>query len=352
MLGAPIVKALLGKACVPDDSPYTTGGIGLLGTEPSQDALEACDTLLIVGTSFPYIEFYPKPGEARAVQIDTDPARIGLRYPVEVGLVGDSRATLQALLPMLSHHEDRNFLKKAQDGMGKWRETIVSRATRQDTPMKPQVVAHELGLRLRDDAIVFADSGTIATWAARHIHIRRGQMFSLSGNLATMANGLPYAIGAQIAYPQRQVVALVGDGGFSMLMADFATAVKYELPIKIVIFKNNTLGQIKWEQMVFLGNPEYGVSLSPIDFAAFAKACGGTGFTIEDPATCGDMMQAALNTPGPVVIEAVIDPFEPPMPPKVTREQAAHFAESLIRGEPNRGRIALTAISDKVHELI
>ncbi len=266
--------------------------------------------------------------------------------------MGDSRATLQALLPMLSHHEDRNFLKKAQDGMGKWRETIVSRATRQDTPMKPQVVAHELGLRLRDDAIVFADSGTIATWATRHIHIRRGQMFSLSGNLATMANGLPYAIGAQIAYPQRQVVALVGDGGFSMLMADFATAVKYELPIKIVIFKNNTLGQIKWEQMVFLGNPEYGVSLSPIDFAAFAKACGGTGFTIEDPATCGDMMQAALNTPGPVVIEAVIDPFEPPMPPKVTREQAAHFAESLIRGEPNRGRIALTAISDKVHELI
>ncbi len=218
--------------------------------------------------------------------------------------------------------------------------------------MKPQVVAHELGVRLRDDAIVFADSGTIATWAARYIDMRRGQMFSLSGNLATMANGLPYAIGAQVAYPNRQVVALVGDGGFSMLMADFATAVKYNLPVKIVIIKNNTLGQIKWEQMVFLGNPEYGVSLTPIDFAAFARACGGTGFTIEDPAKCGDQMAESLNTPGPVVVEAVVDPFEPPMPPKVTREQALHFAESLMKGEPNRGKIALTALSDKVRELI
>ncbi len=351
-LGAPIIKALLGKACVPDDSPYTTGGIGLLGTEPSQDALEECDTLLIAGTSFPYIEFYPKPGEARAVQIDLDPARVGLRYPFEVGLVGDTARTLDALLPMLTRREDRSFLQKAQDGMTKWRELMVGRATRQDTPMKPQVVAHELGLGLRDDAIVFADSGTIATWAARHIDIRRGQMFSLSGNLATMANGLPYAIGAQIAYPNRQVVALVGDGGFTMLMGEFATAVKYGLPIKIVIVKNNTLGQIKWEQMVFLGNPEYGVALNPIDFAAFARACGGTGVTIEDPATCKEQMQHALSTPGPVVIEALVDPFEPPMPPKVPREQALHFAESLVKGEPNRGKIALTAVSDKVRELI
>lgn len=352
LLGAPIVKALLGKACVPDDSPYTTGGIGLLGTEPSQDALEECDTLLIAGTSFPYIEFYPKPGEARAVQIDVDAARIGLRYPVEVGLVGDTAATLDALLPLLTRHEDRRFLEKAQDGMKSWREVLTGRAARQDTPMKPQVVAHELGMRLRDDAIVFADSGTIATWAARYIDIRRGQMFSLSGNLATMANGLPYAIAAQVAYPNRQVVALVGDGGFSMLMADFATAVKYDLPIKIVIVKNNTLGQIKWEQMVFLGNPEYGVSLTPIDFAAFARACGGSGFKIENPAQCGDQMQEALNTAGPVLIEAVVDPFEPPTPPKITGEQTLHFFESLARGEPNRGKIALTAVSDKVRELI
>ncbi len=315
--------------------------------------MEGCDTLLIVGASFPYIEFYPRPGEARAVQIDIDPKRIGLRYPVEVGLVGDCRRTLEVLLPMLTRHEDRGFLdQSAGRDEGLAADHAGTGGTRRDTPMKPQVVAHELGLRLRDDAIVFADSGTITTWAARHINMRRGMMFSLSGNLATMANGLPYAIGAQVAYPERQVVALVGDGGFSMLMADFATAVKYGLPIKIVIVKNNTLGQIKWEQMVFLGNPEYGVSLTPIDFAAFARACGGTGLSIEDPATCGDVVQEALNTPGPVLIEALVDQFEPPLPPKITRQQAAHFAESLVRGEPNRGKIALTALSDTVREIV
>ncbi len=351
-LGAPIVKPLLGKASVPDDSPYTTGGIGLLGTAPSQEAMEDCDTLLIVGTSFPYIEFYPRPSKARGVQIDVDPARIGLRYPVEVGLVGDSRRTLEELLPLLDRHEDRRFLAKAQEGMKDWRELMTERATRQDKPLKPQVVARELGMRLHDDAVIFSDSGTIATWAARHIDIRRGQMFSLSGNLATMANGFPYAIAAQVAYPNRQCVAFVGDGGFSMLMAEFATCVKYKLPVKVVVIKNNTLGQIKWEQMVFLGNPEYGVSLSPIDFAGFARACGGTGITIDDPANCGELMEQALNTPGPVLIEALTDPLEPPLPPKITRRQALHFAEALARGEPNRSQIALTAVSDKVRELI
>jgi len=261
LLGAPIIKPLLGKAAVPDDSPYTTGGIGLLGTRPSQEALEDCDTLLMVGTSFPYIEFMPKPGQARGVQIELDPKRIGLRYPVEVGLVGDSRNTLRELIPLLKRKEERGFLQAAQAGMKDWWELMEKRATRTDKPMKPQVVAWELGKRLRDDAIVSCDSGTIATWWARHILARRGQMHTLSGNLATMAPGLPYTIAAQVAYPDRQCVAFVGDGGFSMLMADFVTAVKYNLPIKVVIIKNNTLGQIKWEQMVFLGNPEYGVDL-------------------------------------------------------------------------------------------
>ncbi len=351
-LGAPIVKALLGKAAVPDDSPYTTGGIGLLGTKPSQEALESCDTLLMVGTSFPYIEFLPKPDQARAVQIELDPARIGLRYPVEVGLVGDSKRTLQALLPMLSRNEERDFLEKAQEGMAKWRKLMKERGTRKDTPMKPQVVAWELGKRLADDAIVSCDSGTIATWWARQIPAKRGQMYSLSGTLASMANGLPYAIAAQVAYPDRQCVAFVGDGAFSMLMAEFATAVKYKLPVKVVIIKNNTLGMIKWEQMVFLGNPEYGCELQPIDFAIFARACGGTGFTIEDPADCGRVLDDALATPGPVIIEAVVDPFEPPMPPKITLDQATKFAQSLVRGEPNRDKIALTVLSDRVRELI
>jgi pyruvate dehydrogenase (quinone)/pyruvate oxidase len=351
-LGAPIVKALLGKAAVPDDSPYTTGGIGLLGTKPSQDAMEQCDTLLMVGTSFPYIEFLPKPGQARAVQIDLDPARIGLRYPVEAGLIGDSRHTLQALLPRLSRKEDRSFLERARSGMNDWWQLMEEQASRDSVPMKPQVIAWELGKRLADNAIISCDSGTVATWFARHMRARRGQKYSLSGTLASMANALPYTIAAQIAYPERQCVAFVGDGGFSMLMAEFSTAVKYQLPIKVVVVKNNTLGMIKWEQMVFLGNPEYSCELEPIDFAAFARACGGKGFTVERPEQCGALLDQAFETAGPVLIEAVVDPFEPPMPAKITREQAVHFAESLARGEPNRAKIAWTVLSDKVRELI
>jgi pyruvate dehydrogenase (quinone)/pyruvate oxidase len=351
-LGAPIIKALLGKAAVPDDSPYTTGGIGLLGTKPSQEALEECDTLLIVGSSFPYIEYLPKQDQARGVQIDLDPVRIGLRYPVEAGLIGDSRATLRELLPLLRRNEDRGFLLKAQERMRDWWQLMEERSTRPDKPMKPQVVAWELGKRLRDDAIISCDSGTIATWFARQILIKRGQMCSLSGTLASMANGLPYAIAAQIAHPNRQCVAFVGDGGFSMLMAELATAVKYELPIKVVIVKNNTLGQIKWEQMVFLGNPEYGCELHPIDFVGIARACGATGFTVDDPALCGAVLDDALAHPGPVLVEAVVDPLEPPTPPKITARQAAKFAESLAKGTPNRGKIALTVLEDKVKEMV
>jgi pyruvate dehydrogenase (quinone)/pyruvate oxidase len=352
ILGAPIIKALLGKAAVPDDSPYTTGQIGLLGTLPSEKAIEGCDTLFLVGTSFPYMEFLPKPGQARGVQLDLDPARIGLRYPVEVGLVGDARATLQWLLPLLNRNRDRSFLEKAQEGMREWNALMKERGTRRDTPMKPQVVAWELGQRLAEDAMVSCDSGTVATWWARQIPARRGQMHTLSGTLASMANGLPYAIAAQIAHPERQSVAFVGDGAFSMLMAEFVTCVKYEMPVKVVILKNNVLGQIKWEQMVFLGNPEYGCELAPIDFAAFARACGGTGFTITDPAACGDVLDEALRVPGPVVVEAVVDPLEPPMPAKVTVEQAAKFAEALVRGEKDAGKIVTTVLKDRVRELI
>jgi len=352
VLGAPIIKALLGKAAVPDDSPYTTGGIGLLGTAPSVKAIGDCDTLFIIGSSFPYIAFLPKPGQARGVQIDLDPTRIGLRYPVEVGLVGDTRLTLQALLPMLKRQTDRGFLEEAQAGMQEWREKMDELASRQDTPMKPQVVARELGQRLKDNAIVSCDSGTNTTWFARHIPAKAGQMHSVSGMLASMACGLPYAIAAQIAYPDRQCVAFVGDGGFSMLMAEFVTAVKYKLPIKVVIVKNNTLGQIKWEQMVFLGNPEYAVDLAPIDFAAFAQACGGTGFTIDDPRTCGAVLDQALATPGPVIVQALVDPFEPPLPPDITLDQVIKFAEALAKGQPKRMKIATTATEEALREII
>lgn len=351
-LEAPIIKALLGKAVVPDDCPYTTGGIGLLGTKASQEALEECDTLLIAGSSFPYIEFYPKPGKARCVQIDLDPSRIGLRYPVEVGIVADCAKALSALLPKLRKNEDHGFMEGARKEMSKWDELMRERSMRQDKPMKPQVVAWELGKRLQETAIISSDSGTISTWFARHIPVKSGQKHSLSGTLATMANGLPYTIAAQIAYPDRQCVGFVGDGGFTMLMGEFATAVQYQLPIKIVVVKNNTLGQIKWEQMVFLGNPEYGCDLNPIDFCSFAQACGGTGFRIEDPATCGAILDLALAVKGPVLIEAVVDPHEPPMPPKVTLAQAEKLAKSMAKGTPNRKQIALTIASDKVRELV
>jgi pyruvate dehydrogenase (quinone)/pyruvate oxidase len=352
VLNAPVVTALLGKGAIPDDNPYATGGIGLLGTKPSQEAMENCDTLLMVGTSFPYIEYLPKPGDAKGVQIELDPKRIGLRFPVEVGLVGDSRRVLRELLPRLSQKKESSFLDKIQKEVREWRRLMEERATRSDYPMKPQVVAHELGKRLRDDAIVSCDSGTNTTWWARHIPAKRGQMHSVSGNLASMACGLPYAIAAQIAHPDRQCVAFVGDGGFSMLMADFVTAVKYKLPIKVVIIKNGTLGQIKWEQMVFLGNPEYGVELQPIDFAAFAQACGATGFTVERAGECGQIVEQFLSAPGPAVLQAVVDPLEPPLPAKITADQALKFAESLARGEPNRSKIALTALSDKVREMV
>ncbi len=351
-IGAPIVKALLGKACVPDDSPYTTGGIGLLGTEPSLDAMQDCDTLLLIGTSFPYIEFYPKPGKARAVQIDLDPARIGLRFPVEVGLAGDARMVLGLLTPLLKTRTKKRFLEKAQKSMAEWRKLMEERGTRRDKPMKPQVVAWEIGKQIADNAIVSCDSGTITTWFARHIPARRGQMHSLSGTLATMAPGLPYAIAAQVAFPERQSIAFVGDGGFTMLMGEFVTAVKYRLPIKVFVIKNNTLGQIKWEQMVFLGNPEYVCELQPIDFPGIARACGGTGFTIDDPEKCGAIVAQALATPGPVLVECVVDANEPPMPARIKFKQGLHLAEAMARGTPGRLKIATTIAEDVVRELV
>ncbi len=351
-LAAPVIKPLLGKGVLPDDSPYCTGGIGLLGTRPSQDALEECDTLLIAGSAFPYIEFYPKPGEARAVQIDIDPQRIGLRCPVEVGLVGDVRRTLTALLPKLQYREDHSFLEKAQTAVVQWNELLTRRGTRTDKPMKPQVVAYELNKLLPDDAIIATDSGTITTWAARYLAIRGEMMFSCSGNLATMACGLPYAIAAALAYPQRQVICFIGDGGLSMLIGELATCVKYGLNIKIVVIKNNTLGQIKWEQMAFLGNPEYVCDLQPIDFVTVARGFGLRAFSIDDPAYCAETLREALTTTGPTLIEAVVDPHEPPMPPRVDFEQAAHLAQSLARGTQDAGKIALTIASDTVRELV
>lgn len=351
-LGAPVIKALLGKAVIPDRSPYTTGGLGLLGTAPSQDAMEECDTVILAGTSFPYMEFYPKPGKAKCVQIDIDSTRIGLRHPVDAGLVGDCKTVLRELLPLLRRNEDRSFLETAQKRMQSWNELMKERGTRMDKPMKPQVVTFHLNHLLRDDAIVSSDSGTIATWSARYIEMRGDMQFSLSGTLATMANGLPYSIGAAVAFPGRQVVCVVGDGGLTMLMGEIATLVKYNLPVKVVVVKNNVLGQIKWEQMVLDSSPEFGVELQPIDFAKFAEACGAAGYTIEDPKDAEGILRKALDHDGPAVIQAVVDANEPPLPGNISAKQALHFAEAIAKGERDRGEIVKTVVVDKIREVI
>jgi pyruvate dehydrogenase (quinone) len=276
-LAAPIIKAQLGKDCVPDDSPFTTGPVALVGSRPSEEALEECDALLIVGSTMPYIEYYPQPGQAACVQIDDKPERLGLRYPVDVGLAGDAKATLRQLLPLLTRNDDRSFLEAAQRGTREWWALMEQRGTSTDTPMHPQVPAWALNDALADDAIVCGDSGTVTTWAARQIKTRRGQLFSFSGTNCSMAAGLPYGIGAAAAYPGRQVVVFTGDGSLTMQLGDFLTCVQHQLPVKVVVIKNNTLGLIKWEQMVFLGNPEYGVNMAPLDFVKFAEACGARG---------------------------------------------------------------------------
>ncbi len=350
-VGGPVVKALLGKAVLPDRSPYTTGGLGLLGTAPSVDAMEECDTLILIGTSYPYMEFLPKPGQAKCVQIDIDPTRIGLRHQVDAALIGDSKSVLQALLPLLKRKSDK-FLKKAQERMKTWNELMEERGTRKDMPMKPQVVTYALNKLLKDDAIVSSDSGTIATWTARQVEMRGTMQFSLSGSLATMANGLPYSIGAAVAYPGRQVVCVVGDGGLTMLMGEIATLVKYKLPVTVIVVKNNVLGQIKWEQMILEGNPEFGVELQPIDFALVAEACGARGFTIERPEDAERILRQALSHNGPSVVQAVVDPNEPPMPGKITTEQAYKFAKALLRGQKDAAKIIETVAEDQLREVI
>jgi len=352
VIGAPVIKALLGKAVIPDESPFTTGGIGLLGTAPSQDAMEECDTLIIVGSSFPYLDFYPKPNKVKCVQIDLDSTRIGLRYPADVGLVGESKAVLTALLPLLQRKQNGSFLETAQKRMEKWRQMMNEHGTRTDLPMKPQVVTYQLNRLLNDNAIISSDSGTIATWTARYIDIRGDMQFSLSGTLASMANGLPYSIGAAVAFPGRQVVCIVGDGGFTMLMGEMATLVKYKLPVKVIIIKNNSLGQIKWEQMVLDANPEFGVDLQPIDFAMYAQAVGAAGFSIHDPKDAESTLRRALEHDGPAVVEAVVDKNEPPLPGHIKLDQAVHFAEALLKGEKDAKKIVKTIAEDKVREII
>ncbi|MCU0757862.1 MAG: thiamine pyrophosphate-binding protein [Steroidobacteraceae bacterium] len=338
-LGAPIVKALLGKALVPDEHPLTTGGIGLLGTRASQDVMEQCDALLIIGSTFPYIEYYPPPGQAIGVQVDRDASRIGLRFPVEAGLVGDARATLAALRERIPRKEERSFLEAAQRWSADWRRLLHESVQRPGAPMKPGRIAHELGARLAPDAIVAWDSGHNTGLLARYCDAREGQMWAGSGLLASMGCALPYAIAAQLAFPQRQVVAFAGDGGLTMLMGELATVARYRLPVKIVVVRNDSLGQIKWEQMMFLGHPEYECDLQPVDFVKAAEAFGIRGLRVERGEDCAAVLDAALAEAGPVLIEAVVDPSEPLLPPKRMPRYADNLRKALEAGTPGREAI-------------
>ncbi|HEX3393888.1 MAG TPA: thiamine pyrophosphate-binding protein [Acidimicrobiales bacterium] len=350
-LASPIVKTLPGKGCVPDDHPLTTGGIGLLGTKPSEDAMEQADTLFMVGTNFPYTKHLPSPGQVRVVQIDVDAAAVGNRIPTEVPLVGDSAASLQALLPLLSRKADRAFLETAQASMVDWREKMAALEDPDRDPIQPQYLMRVIDRHAADDAILASDSGTIATWSARHFDIRGRREYYLSGNLATMAPGLPYTIAAQWAHPGRQCIAFVGDGGYAMLMAETITAIRHDLPVKVFINNNAEYGQILWEQMV-LGYPEFGVRHRGVaDYAAFAQANGALGLRVDKAADLEAAVVQALAHPGPAVVDVLTNPDEPPMPAKVSYKQAKGFATAFLKGQPHKATIATTLFHDKIAEL-
>jgi pyruvate dehydrogenase (quinone) len=350
LLASPIVKTLPGKAVVPDDHELTVGGIGLLGTAAAVDAVEACDTLFMVGTNFPYTKYLPDSGSCQVVQIEADPIRAGNRIATDVPMVGDAGEGLAALRPLLNRKDDRTFLESAQDGMEHWRRRMVALEAIKEDPIQPQHLMAVIDRHATDDAILTSDSGTIATWAARHFHIRGHRQFYLSGNLATMAPGLPYTIANQVAHPGRQCIAFVGDGGFAMLMAEFGTACRYELPIKVVINNNASLGQIMWEQLV-LGYPEFGIRFTQRpDFAPWAQACGGRGIRVDKADDLDGAISEALSYDGPALVDVTVNPDEPPMPGKVQYEQAKGFVKAFLAGQPRKATIASTLYRDKISE--
>ncbi|HEY7224198.1 MAG TPA: thiamine pyrophosphate-dependent enzyme [Micromonosporaceae bacterium] len=351
-LGAPIVKTLSGKMVLADDHPLCTGGLGLLGTRPSEELMEECDVLLMVGTSFPYGKYLPKPGQARVAQIDRDPALIGLRLPVHAPIIADARQALAALAPLLRQH-DQSFLATYQRKTAAWRSNMSALEDPRRDPIAPQYLMACVNEAAADDAVLTCDSGTIATWAARHWTIRGQREFYLSGNLATMAPGLPYAIAIQHAFPGRQVIAFVGDGGFAMLMAEFLTAARHDLPVKVIINNNNSYGQILWEQIV-LGYPEYAVRhrRPEADFAAWARACGAYGAKVTEAGALPTAIAGALAHPGPALVDCDVNPNEPPMPGKVNYEQAKHFAEAFLRGQPHKIATVAAISRDKINQMV
>ena len=358
-LGAGVAKALLGKAALPDDLPFVTGSIGLLRTKPSWDLMMGCDAFLMVGSSFPYSEFLPKEGEARGVQIDLDGRMVGIRYPMEVNLVGDSKETLKALLPKLEHKDDRSWREEIEAGVREWWELIEERARLDADPINPQRVFSELSPRLPDGAILTADSGSVANWYARNIKLRQGMMASLSGTLATMGPGVPYAIGAKFAHPDRPVIALVGDGAFQMNgMNEMITIAKYwerwsDPRLVVLVLHNDDLNQVTWEQRAMEGDPKYEASqvLPDFPYARYAELLGFEGIRVDDPEQIGAAWDEALAADRPALVEAITDPEVPPLPPHITLKEARSFL-SAMKGDPARGAMIKESFKQKVEELI
>jgi pyruvate dehydrogenase (quinone) len=348
-LGAGVAKALLGKAALPDDLPWVTGSIGLLGTKPSSDMMMGCDTLLMVGSGFPYAEFLPREGAARGVQIDLKPDMLSIRYPMEVNLVGDSAETLRALLPLLDQKTDRAWRSEIETNVASWWQEMKTRAHVAATPVNPQRVTWELSSRLPERAIITSDSGSCANWYARDIKIRRGMMGSLSGGLASMGAAVPYAIAAKVAHPDRPVIALVGDGAMQMNnMAELITVAKYwrdwTTPHWVVcVFNNQDLNQVTWEQRVMEGNPKFEATqrIPDVPYHRFAELIGLRGIFVDDPDRLGAAWEAALASDRPVVLEVKTDPEVPPLPPHITLEQARNFASMLLKGDPDEAGVLL-----------
>ena len=359
LLGAGVAKALLGKDVLPDDLPFVTGAIGLLGTGPSSDMMRDCDTLLMIGTGFPWAEFLPKDGQARAVQIDLDPAMLGLRYPIEVNLHGDAAETLRALLPRLRRNDERGWREEIERGVAKWWQTLERRAMADADPVNPQRVIWEMSPRLPADAIVTSDSGSCANWYARDWRVKAGQRGSLSGGLASMGAAVPYAIAAKFAHPDRPVIALVGDGAMQMNnLAELITIQKYwqrwaDPRLVVCVFNNGDLNEVTWEQRVMEGNPRFPTTqdLPDVPYARFAEMIGLGGIRVDAPDALAPAWDRALSADRPTVIEVKTDPDVAPFPPHLTLEQARHFMIAMAKGDDGVGAVLADTARQLVKEI-
>lgn len=360
LLGAGVAKALLGKTALPDDLPYVTGSIGLLGTKPSDDLMADCDTLLMIGSTFPYSEWLPKPEKARGVQIDIDPKNVSIRFPMEVPLVGDAKETLRELIPLLKRKEDRSWRETIEKNVAEWWDLIEDRAQLSADPINPQRVFSELSPRLPDDCILTADSGSSANWYARNLKVRRGMMGSLSGNLATMCPGVPYAIAAKFCFPKRPVIAFVCDGAMQMLGNNgLPTISRYwkewdDPRLIILVLNNHDLNQVTWEMRVMSGEPKFEESqyVPNFPYSEHAKSLGLEGIFVNDPDRIGDAWDQALAADRPCLIEAVVDPEVPPLPPHISFDQAVGFMSSMRKGDPAVLKMIKQSFKQKMEEFL